>query len=70
MSAPVSFNLLIELVKEIKCEHCRAFYRFFATRLIISIIQGTYVRFYLSYDFINYLKSYFWRDNVRILPYA
>ena len=36
--------------KEIKCEACRAFYLFFATSLINSIIQDTNVRFYLSYD--------------------
>ena len=40
MSAHVSLNLLNELGKEIKCEACRAFYLFFATSLINSIIQG------------------------------
>ena len=39
MSAHVLFNLLNELVKKIKCEACRAFYLFFATSLINSIIQ-------------------------------
>ena len=39
MSAHVLFNLLNELGKEIKCEACRAFYLFFATSLINSIIQ-------------------------------
>ena len=44
MSARVLLNLLNELGKkeikcEIKCEACRAFYLFFATSLIISIIQ-------------------------------
>ena len=38
MSAHVLLNLLNEL-KEIKCEACRAFYLFFATSLINSIIQ-------------------------------
>ena len=39
MSAHVLLNLLNELGKEIKCEACRAFYLFFATNLINSIIQ-------------------------------
>ena len=39
MSANVILNLLNELGKEIKCEACRAFYLFFATRLINSIIK-------------------------------
>ena len=39
MSAHVLLNLLNELGKEIKYEACRAFYLFFATNLINSIIQ-------------------------------
>ena len=44
MSAHVLLNLLNELRKRdkmlgIKCEACRAFYLFFATSLINSIIQ-------------------------------
>ena len=39
MSAHVLLNLLNKLGKEIKCEACRAFYLFFATSLINSIIQ-------------------------------
>ena len=39
MSAQVLFNLLNELGKEIKYEACRAFYLFFATRLINQIMQ-------------------------------
>ena len=39
MSAHALFNLLKELGKEITCEACRAFYLFFATSLINSIIQ-------------------------------
>ena len=39
MSAHVLLNLLNDLRKEIKCEACRAFYLFFATGLISSIIQ-------------------------------
>ena len=40
MSVHVLLNLLNELGKKgIKCEACRAFYLFFATSLINSIIQ-------------------------------
>ena len=39
MSAHVLLNLLNELRKDIKCEACRAFYLFFATSLVNSIIQ-------------------------------
>ena len=39
MSAHVLLNLLNKLGKEIKCEASRAFYLFFATSLINSIIQ-------------------------------
>ena len=39
MSAHVLLNLLNDLGKKIKCEACRAFYLFFATSLINSIIQ-------------------------------
>ena len=39
MSAHVLLNLANDLAKEIKCEACRAFYRFFATSLISSIYQ-------------------------------
>ena len=37
MSAQVLLNLLYELGEEIKCEACRAFYRFFASSLLNSI---------------------------------
>ena len=39
MGAYVLLNLLNKLGKEIKCEACPAFYLFFATSLINSIIQ-------------------------------
>ena len=39
MSAHALLNLLNALGKEIKCEACRAFYLFFATSLLNSIIQ-------------------------------
>ena len=38
MSALVLLNLLKQVGEEIKCEACRAFYLFFATSLINSII--------------------------------
>ena len=40
MSAYVLLNLFNELGKATKSEACRAFYLFFATSLIHSIIQG------------------------------
>ena len=36
----VLVNVLTSWVEAIKCEACRAFYRFFATSLINSIIQA------------------------------
>ena len=39
MSAHVLLNLLTSWGREIKCEACRAFYLFFATNLINTIIQ-------------------------------
>ena len=39
-----------------KCEACRAFYRFFATTLLNTIIQ-------------EYECYHFWRENVRVLAY-
>ena len=39
MSAHVLLNLLNELGKEIQCEACRAFFLFFATSSINSIIH-------------------------------
>ena len=39
MRVHVLLNLINELGKEIKCDACRAFYLFFATSLINSIIQ-------------------------------
>ena len=39
MSSHVLLNLLNELRKAIKCGACQAFYPFFATRVINSIIQ-------------------------------
>ena len=41
MSDHVVLNLLIELRKSDKCEACLAFYRFFATSLLNSIIQDS-----------------------------
>ena len=39
MGAHILLYSLNELRKEIKCEACQAFYPFFTTRLINSIIQ-------------------------------
>ena len=41
---------------------------FVATSLINSVIQEH--EFYLSYDIKFILNSYFWRKNVRVLPYV
>ena len=53
MSAHVLFNVLIKLVKYIKCEASRAFYCFFATSLINSITQehGCQILLYHPYQF-------------------
>ena len=40
MSAHVLLNLLKKLIKRKKSEACQAFYLFFATSLINSIVQG------------------------------
>ena len=61
MSAPQScFIGFIKPVeeKEIKCEACQAFYLFFATSLINSLIQEHECRFYLSYDIKSIFKSH------------
>ena len=39
MNAHVLLKLLNELGKRVKCEACQAFYLFFTTSLINSIIQ-------------------------------
>ena len=57
MGAHVLLNLLNELGKRDNCEACRAFYLFFATRLINSIRQEH--EFYLSYDIMITLKSHY-----------
>ena len=46
---------------------CRAFYLFFATSLINSIIREHECRLFLSYDIKITLKSHFCRKNVIIL---
>ena len=63
MSAHVLLNLLSKLRKIDKMRGLSTFYFFFATSLIN-------VRFNLSYDIKIILKTYFWRENVRVLPYA
>ena len=72
MSAHVLLNLLKELRKEIKCEACRAFYHFFATSLINSTIQEQEIDSFYHMTLKNsvqILKSHFWHENVRGLPY-
>ena len=67
MSVQVLLNLLNKLIKRAtKCEACQAFYHFFATSLINSIIQSTNVRFYSSYDIKITLKSHFCRKKDKI----
>ena len=56
MSDHVLLDLLNELGKVIKCEACQAFYHFFATSLINSIIQDD-VRFY--YHMTNICNRFF-----------
>ena len=68
MSAHVLLNLFNVLGKEIKCEACRAFYTLFRNEF--NIYRSTNVRFFLSYDIKIILKSYFWRETVRVLPYV
>ena len=50
MSAYVLLNLSNNLEKAIKCEACRAFYRFFATSLINSILQEYECEIQFSYE--------------------
>ena len=61
MSALVLLNLLNKLGKAIKCE-AYDFYKFnhTAAGMLDSIYHMT----------LKKLKSYFWRENVRISPYA
>ena len=64
MSAHVLLNLLNELGKVIKCEACRAFYRFFATSLIK--FNNTDAR---MSDFIYHMTkiAFFGRENIQDL---
>ena len=64
MGAHVLLNLLNKLGKRDKFDSCQAFYLFFATSLINSIIQE---HEFLSYDIKITLKSHFCRKNVMIL---
>ena len=43
----------------------QAFYRFIAKGLINILKKSTNVRFYLSYDIQDSLKSHFWREMVK-----
>ena len=71
MSAHVLLNLLNELRKRDKYEDCRAFYLFFATSLITFNKTGArMLDFIYQMTFRKYFEIMFWRDNVRVLPYA
>ena len=66
MSAHILLNLLNKLRKSEKIEACQAFYGFFATCLINSIIQEhKNVRFYLSHDVKITYKLHFWVNTSR-----
>ena len=69
MSAQVLLNLLNELGKRIKCETCRAFYLYFATNLINSILQELecWILLYVSQFIKITLKLHFCHDNFEIL---
>ena len=61
MSVHALLNLFNTLRKSGKCEACRAFYSFFATILINSMIydQEHKIRFYLSYGTKTIVKLAF-----------
>ena len=61
MSAHVLLNLLNSLRKRDKMLGKQP--------SILSLFCKEF-RFYLSYDIKIILKSYFWRENVRVLPYV
>ena len=71
-------SCFVEFIKQVGEKRSNArlaehfFYLFFAASLINLIIQSTHIRFYLSYDIHIHIifKSYFWRENVRVLTYA
>ena len=59
-----SIEFIKQVKEEIKYKACRAFYLFFSTSLINSImLEHKCYRFYLSYDIKITLKSQFWRKN-------
>ena len=67
MKAHILLNLLNELKKRDKMPGLPSILSFSQQ---IQIYRSTNVRFYLSYDNKIILKSYFWRQNVRVLPYT
>ena len=68
MSAHVLLNLLNELGKRDKMRGLPSILSLFRNEFnIFNNTKSTNVRFYLSYDMKNTLKSYFWRKNVIIL---
>ena len=75
----VKYTCFIELIKQaeeiyqtrcehkIKCEAYRAFFYFFATSLVNSIIKEHECEILFTTGHLNYLKSHVWRENVNIL---
>ena len=62
------YEFIKRIGQVIKCEACRAFYIFFATSLINSIIQKHEIWFIFTYDIKITLKSHLeLRKNVMIL---
>ena len=69
MSAHVLLNLLYELGKRDKMRGLPSILALFRNELNKFNKIGAQM-FYLSYDIKIILKSYLWRENVRVLPYA
>ena len=67
MKAHVLLNLLNKLKKRDKMPGLPSILSFSQQ---IQIYRSMNVRFYLSYDNKIILKSYFWHQNVRVLPYT
>ena len=73
MSARPLLNLLNELWKRDKMRGLQSILSLFHNefnKFNNTRAQMLDSRFYLSYDIKIILKSYFWGENVRVLPYA
>ena len=66
MSAHVLLILLNELGKRDKMEGLQSILSLFRNKFNKYNIKSTHVRFYLSYDTKNTLKSHFWCKNATI----